>query len=96
MILAQGSVLIQQSDLYHWTTIDLGATAASSLLGVRFSSDGAGTDGYVGPTIDNVSLGIVPAVSSVPEPSSICLTGMTATLALGSRLRNRKGGRPRR
>ena len=89
-ILKEGSVLIQTQNLLTWSSVDLQATATSDRLGVRFRSDGAGNDGYIGPVIDNVTLSpISPAATVVPEPSSFFLTAIAGILGLGYRLRNR-------
>jgi len=81
----QGSVLITPADLDVWNTIDIQVTSTSSLLGIRFASDGNTDDTFVGPTLDGVSLEAAPSV--VPEPNSACLALIAGIVGFGYRLR---------
>ena len=68
-------------------TAPLQATATTGQLGVRFLTDGAGTDGYFGPALDHVAL--APAASTVPEPPSCLLTAAAGAMLLAYRRRGR-------
>jgi hypothetical protein len=84
----QGSELIQQSNLLNWTNLSVQATATSSLLGVRFWSDGRGADGYFGPYLGAVSLTQVSG-AVVPEPSTLSLGVIGGLLSLAFYVRKR-------
>ena len=91
-VIGQGSVLIAEADLFHWTQVTLTATATSSKLGVRFRDDGLGGNNYVGPALDGVSLRPL----SVPEPASLGLLAIAGVVAGAYRRSGRRSPWARR